>query len=172
MGGSNAGSGGANGGVGGATGTGGQSAGNLIVNGDFSNGEDSWGFPVMTGGVTHAVTGGALCVTLSGTSSVTIGYPSGATPPFQIIGGASYRFSYQASVSAGNTTFEAKVGNTQPPLYDATGSDWMNEPLSATLQTFTHTFTRASTDSSMGVAFNLAGGPSTVCVDNVTLTPN
>jgi hypothetical protein len=40
------------------------------------------------------------------------------------------------------------------------------------LQTFTHTFTGASTDSMMGVAFNLLGGPATVCVDNVTLAPN
>ena len=126
VGGSNLGVGGSNAGVGGANGTGGQTGGNLITNGDFSSGEDSWGFPAMLGSVTHAVTNGALCVTLGATSSVTIGYPTGATAPFQIIGGASYRFSYQASVSANNTTFEAKVGQTQP-LYDATGSDWPGE---------------------------------------------
>ena len=104
-------------------------------------------------------------------ASVTIGYPPTGTPGFALSAGSSYRFSYQASVSANNTTFTARVGQTVAP-YDAPGSEWMNEPLSASLQTFTHTFTRASGDGSMGVAFNITGGPSTVCVDNVTLTPN
>jgi hypothetical protein len=160
------------GGVGGSTGAAGQPGTNLIVNGDFANGEDSWGIPAMTGSVSHAVTGGAFCVTLSSAAAaVTIGYPSGATPPFPINAGASYRFSYQASVSSNNTALEAKVGQTQPP-YDATGSDWMNEPAGTAPQTFTHTFTRGSTDSMMGIAFNVTGGPSTVCIDNVSLAPN
>lgn len=163
------------GGVGGGNGggLGGQPGGNLVVNGDFSNGEDSWGFPAMMGPVSHAVTNGALCVTFSGgNASVTVGYPSGAAAPFPITGGASYRFSYQASSSASNTTVEAKVGETTPPNYDATGSDWPNEPVGASPQTLTHTFTRGSTSTMMGVAFNIAGGPSTVCIDNVSLTPN
>jgi Carbohydrate binding domain len=164
--------GGSNGGVGGATGTGGQPAGNLIVNGDFSSGEANWGFPAMMGTITHGVTNGALCVMLiSPSASVTIGYPPTGTPGFQLTAGSTYQFSYQASVSANNTSFTARVGQTLAP-YDAPGSEWMNEPVGATLQTFTHTFTRGSTDNSMGVAFNLLGGPSTVCVDNVTLTPN
>jgi hypothetical protein len=173
-GGSGSGLGGSNGGLGGANGgSGGQPGGNnLVTNGDFSNGENSWGFPAMMGTVSHTVTNGALCVTIgSSNASVTIGYPSGGTAPFQINGGTAYRFSYQASVSASNTTFEAKVGQTNMP-YDATGSDWPGESVGTSLQTFTHTFTRGSTDSSMGVAFNLMGGPSTVCIDNVSLTAN
>jgi hypothetical protein len=173
-GGAGTGVGGSNGGGGGATGTGGQTGGgtNLVTNGDFSNGETGWGIPSMMGSVSHAVTNGAFCVTLSSAAaSVTVGYPAGATAPLQITGGTSYRFSYQASVSASNTTFEAKVGQTQMP-YDATGSDWPTEPVSATLQPFTHTFMRSASDSSMGVAFNLMGGPSTVCIDNVSLAPN
>jgi hypothetical protein len=74
-------------------------------------------------------------------------------------------------VTGGPATLEAKVGQTAMP-YDATGSTWTNEPVGATLQTFTHTFMRGATDSMMGVAFNLAGGPSTVCIDNVSVTAN
>ena len=181
-GGSSSGAGGSNGGgVGGSNGggtggsnagTGGQSAGNLITNGDFSNGEANWGFPAMMGSITHAVTNGSLCVTLMPPSaSVTIGYPPTGTAGFQLTAGSTYTFSYQASASANNTTLTARVGQTVSP-YDAPGSEWMNEPVGASLQTFTHTFTRASSDSSMGVAFNVAGGPSTVCIDNVSLTPN
>jgi hypothetical protein len=162
-----------NGGVGGATGSGGATGGggatNLITNGDFSNGENSWAIKMGSG--TISISTGAYCIAISSGATLTVGYPAGATAPFQITAGMSYRFSYQASVSANNTMIEARVGQTQTP-YDATGSDWLNEPVSASLQTFTHTFTRGATDSMMGVAFNLAGGPSTFCIDNVTLTPN
>jgi endoglucanase len=116
------------------------------------------------------VTNGQFCVMLQQLSSVTIGYPSGGVPPFQITGGASYTFSYQAS-STGNLSVESKVGQTQAP-YDATGSDFMNESVNGSLSTITHTFTRGSTDSSMGIAFNVAGGPGTFCIDNVSLTAN
>ena len=160
------------GGASGAPGTGGASGPNLITNGDFSNGETGWALPAMMGSISHAVSGGAFCVTLSSaTDSATVGYPAAGTPPFTINGGASYRFSYQASVNGGSATLEAKIGQVNPP-YDATGSDWMNEPLGASLQTQSHTFTRPATDSMMGVAFNIAGGPSTVCIDNVSLTSN
>lgn len=158
------------GGSGGTTGTGGQTAVNIIVNGDFSNGETGWGIKAGTGTVTTA--SGAYCVAVpAGNVSLTIGYPDGATPAFQINTGVSYRFSYQASASTGAVALEARVGQTMSP-YDATGADWMNEPVGATLQTFTHTFTRATTDSSMGIAFNLTGGPGTACFDNVSLTLN
>lgn len=164
------GSGGMTGG-GGMTGSGGQSGGtNIVVNGDFSNGSSSWGIPYMMGQVNQSVTGGQFCVTLGAASVATIGYPSGATPPFQISGGVSYTLSYQAS-STGNLTVEAKVGDVNPPN-DATGSDWMNEPVNGSLQPFMHTFTRGSTNSMMGIAFNVMGGPGTFCVDNVSLIQN
>jgi hypothetical protein len=165
------GAGGTSGGIGGTTGTGGTTAGNIVINGDFSNGETGWGLPAMLGTVSHAVTGGAFCVTLGAVSSATIGYPAGATPPFQINAGVAYRFSYQASLSSGSIALEAKVGQTMTP-FDATGSDWVGESAGTSLQTFTHVFTRTTTDSSMGVAFNLTGGPGTACFDNVVLTPN
>ncbi len=169
-GGSGNGSGGSSGGMGGMTGSGGQSGGtNLIMNGDFSNGSNGWGLPAMLGQVNQTVTNGQFCVTVQA-GSATIGYPSGGVPPFQINGGASYTFSYQAS-STGNLTIESKIGQVQTP-YDATGSDFMNEQLNSSLQPISHTFTRGSTDSMMGVAFNLTGGPGTFCVDNVSVTAN
>jgi hypothetical protein len=169
-GGSGNGSGGSSSGMGGSgNGSGGSPGGtNLIMNGDFSNGSTSWGIPAMVGTVNQSVTNGQFCVSVVGTA--TIGYPSGGTAPFQITGGTPYTFSYQAS-STGNLTIEAKVGQIQTP-YDATGSDWMNEPVLSSLQPFTHTFTRGSTDSMMGIAFNLSGGPGMFCLDNVSLTAN
>jgi hypothetical protein len=165
------GSGGSPGGTGGMNGTGGTTGGtNLVMNSDFSSGANGWGLPAMLGQVTQSVTNGQFCVMLQQLSSVTIGYPSGGVPPFQITGGASYTFSYQAS-STGNLSVESKVGQTQTP-YDATGSDFMNESVNGSLSTITHTFTRGSTDSSMGIAFNVAGGPGTFCIDNVSLTAN
>ena len=166
------GSGGSSGGAGGMTGTGGSTNGgpNLVTNGDFSGGANGWGLPAMLGQVSQNVTNGQFCVMLQQLSSVTIGYPSGGVSPFQITGGAAYTFSYQAS-STGNLSVEAKVGQTQTP-YDATGSDFMNESVNGSLQTITHTFMRASTDPSMGVAFNVSGGPGTFCIDNVSITAN
>ena len=166
------GSGGSSGGSGGMSGTGGSTNGgtNLVTNGDFSNGSTGWGLPAMMGQVTQVVTAGQFCVTVQQLSSATIGYPSGTVPPFQIDGGRTYTFSYQAT-STGNLTIESKVGQTQTP-YDATGSDFMNESVTGSLQTITHTFMRGSTDPSMGVAFNVSGGPVTFCIDNVSLTAN
>jgi len=170
-GGNSNGSGGSSGGTGGMNGSGGQSgATNLVMNGDFSNGATGWGLPAMMGQVSQAVTSGQYCVTLQQLSSVTIGYPSGGVPPFQITAGTSYTFSYQAS-STGNLSIESKVGQTQMP-YDATGSDFMNESVNGSLGMITHTFTRGSTDSNMGIAFNVSGGPGTFCIDNVSLTAN
>jgi hypothetical protein len=170
-GGSGNGSGGSSGGTGGMNGTGGQSGGtNLVMNGDFSNGSNGWGLPAMMGQVNQSVMNGQFCVMLQQLSSVTIGYPSGGVPPFQITGGAAYTFSYQAS-STGNLSVEAKVGQTMMP-YDATGSDFMNESVNGSLSTITHTFTRGSTDSNMGIAFNVSGGPGMFCIDNVSLTAN
>ena len=172
-GGSGNGSGGASGGTGGMNGgAGGSTNGgtNLVMNGDFSGGSNGWGLPAMLGQVSQMVTAGQFCVMLQQLSSATIGYPSGGVPPFQINGGAPYTFSYQAT-STGNLTIESKVGQTQMP-YDATGSDFMNESVTGSLQTITHTFTRGTTDSSMGIAFNVAGGPGTFCIDNVSITAN
>jgi hypothetical protein len=172
-GGSGNGSGGSSGGTGGMNGgTGGSTSGgtNLVMNGDFSSGSNGWGLPAMMGQVSQMVTAGQFCVMVQQLSSATIGYPSGSVPPFQIDGGRSYTFSYQAT-STGNLTIESKVGQTQTP-YDATGSDFMNESVTGSLQTITHTFTRGTTDSSMGIAFNVTGGPGTFCIDNVSLTAN
>lgn len=165
-GGSSGGTGGMNGGAGGST----NGGTNLVMNGDFSNGSTGWGLPAMMGQVTQMVTAGQFCVMVQQLSSATIGYPSGGVPPFQIDGGKTYTFSYQAT-STGNLTIESKVGQTQIP-YDATGSDFMNESVTGSLQTITHTFMRGSTDASMGVAFNVTGGPGTFCVDNVSITAN
>jgi hypothetical protein len=165
------GTGGVSGGTGGA---GGQPVGNLIVNGDFSAGVSSWQVSANTcTNPNFSVNGnGAACVSLNANCSLTIGYPSGATAPFQITAGVSYQFSYQAS-STGGVNFEAKIGQTMPP-YDATNSDFANEPIGAPLATHAHTFMRPTTDSMMGIGFNLAAGGAgtTVCIDNVSVMAN
>ena len=153
-------------------GTGGQSGGtNLVMNGDFSNGANGWGLPAMMGQVSQSVTNGQFCVMLQQLGSVTIGYPSGGVAPFQIIGGASYTFSYQAS-STGNLVIEAKVGQT----HDAVRRHRfrLHERVGQRIAVADHA-TRSRADrptARWGCAFNLSGGPGTFCIDNVSITAN
>jgi len=73
--------GGAGGDLLGSGGRGGQSSGgeggsgtveNLIVNGDFAEGEAHWEFTPVGGAYMHAVISGRLCVTLSSSGYVTL----------------------------------------------------------------------------------------------------
>ena len=101
-----------NGGVGGvATGTGGQTGGgtNLVMNGDFSNGETSWGIPSMMGSVSHAVTDGRLLRDTVVGGRVRDGRPSGGRRRRRCrsTGGTSLSILVSGTVSASDTNFEA-----------------------------------------------------------------
>jgi hypothetical protein len=149
--------------AGGSTGAGGATpAGNLIVNGDFSNGATNWHVQDGTGTVNGA---GAYCVSNPG--AALIGWEGTPGSLLMLRMGTSYRLSYQAS---GSGTVNVKIGLAVAPYTsDFEGSN----SLSSSLQTFTHTFTCPNNDINTGMAFTFSNaGSSTVCIDNVSLVPN
>jgi hypothetical protein len=173
------GTGGTIGGTGGTIGGtgGGQTAGNLILNGDFSGGDTLWQFtddsPITT--TTYGVMNGAYCVDLVPGNSVSIGWPSDLSLALKLLSGTYYQFSYQVSASAVGTGLEAKIGKAVTP-YGADFDETTDMP-TATPQTFQHLFKTAVVDAAYadsegGVVFNvtaLGSGDSTFCLDNVTL---
>jgi hypothetical protein len=176
-------------GTAGATGGGGSSAGgsagsgtggggsNLVTNGDFSNGETLWHVEPHSGTETHGVMNGAYCITLTQTASVTMGWltASDLASAFPIVDGASYTFSYQASVTGSPVTFVAVIGPAPTTSGNFAGFTSPNESLTGTLQTLSHTFQAAGAQASSGLAFNItasAAAQSVVCVDNVSVVKN
>jgi hypothetical protein len=171
------GAGGAATGAGGAaTGAGGGAAGgtagNLIVNGDFSAGETLWQVMVYTpaGSITHAAKNGGICLQMisnGGGSSGTLGWSADRSYNFALLNGATYDFSYTVSWSGPPSalSFEAKVGL-------GTNFDVRDDPVTDVPQTFHHTFRVTSPERSTGVAFNVVSTANTVfelCLDDVAL---
>ena len=158
-------------GTGGNPATGGSPGNNLIINGDFSQGDTNWGVPNGSPN-SKGVNNGQYCITLtSGTGEVIIGW-GGSTISANLSAGVNYTLSYQASASAGLSEFDVHIG-------EAVGSftldkDLGNDNVGTSLATITHMFSLSSADSQAGVAFLIkaSGGSSTVCIDNVILTPN
>jgi hypothetical protein len=131
------------------------------VNGDFSEGVTHWTLTNQASyyAPAYAATNGQLCVMMTGTSSVTLGWPSDPASAFPLTGGASYTFSYQVSTTASLSYFEAKVGGNHFTYLDVTTDVPTSSP-----QAFTHMFAPAS-DPAAGVAFNImVGVPETVTV--------
>jgi hypothetical protein len=156
--------------TGGSPGTGGStSGGNLITNGDFSNGSTNWGIP--NGGTSSSgVNNGAFCVTTSGTGSVIVGWGDSSTS-FNLMANVGYTLSYQASASMNLSSFEVHIGQVISP-YNVDHQENNDKPGNS-LQTFTHNFTVTSGDPQTGLAFVFAGPTGTnVCFDNVSLTQN
>jgi len=161
-------------GSGGAGQMGGASGGpNLLGNGDFSMGDMMWS--VDNSSVSHQVTAGQFCLMVSAnTPSFHLGWPATAAQAIKLAPGM-YRLSYKASSTGPlNVSVQPKVGLAVDP-YTAdfpTGSA-VTDPVSATAQTFMHTFTTTMTDAQAGVAFTIApgnnGGMTTVCFDDVSL---
>jgi hypothetical protein len=145
----------------GTTGTGGSGSGNnLIANGDFSGGATNWHTEMGTGNVN----GGAYCVSNPG--AALIGWDAPAGSPLMLMGGKSYRISYEAS---GAGSMHLKIGMAAQPYGDIYTAD---DALNSSLQTFTHNFTPTATNNA-GLAFTFSNaGTGMVCLDNVTLTAN
>jgi hypothetical protein len=152
--------------------------GNLIVNGDFSEGYTDWNLTIQGGptGSSADVSTGALCLTLMPAVSVTLGWPSDPASSAVLSAGVNYRLSYQVSASL-PLSLETKVGLAVSP-YDPVDFDVTNEMPGTELQEFTHVFSPAQSDPMAGLAFNFvaqasynAQGPvgTTVCFDNISL---
>ena len=147
-------------------GTGGSAAaGNLIPNGDFSQGSTGW---KLEGSGTMAVTDGAMCVALDSADEVSLGWPPDASSAAKLDGGTKYTLSYRAKSSDSKIGVTAKVGHAADPWTtlmeesDTVGSSW--GPLS-------HTFTPESTDDAAGVVFKMSGAKGEVCFADVVLKP-
>lgn len=161
-------------GSGGNSGTGGSSGSNLIINGDFSQGDTNWGVP--NGNPSNmGVNNGQYCLTLNnGSGQVVLGW-GGTTVSANLSANVNYTLSFQASASSSLSGFDTHVGSAVSvggnyPL----DKDLGNDTIGTGLQTFTHMFTLTSGDAQAGLAFliSVSTGTSTVCIDNVSLTAN
>ncbi len=158
--------------TGGATGTGGSAGPNLVTNGDLSMGDSGWnigqGNPSNSG-----VTNGQYCATLNG-GTVLIGWGNGSMAA-HLVSGTSYKLSYQASSSNGSgTNVEIHIGQAVSPYNSDISNPIAGDSLQSSPMTFSHTFTSTATDNTAGIAFLFTanGGNTTVCVDNLTVSPN
>jgi hypothetical protein len=174
FGGNAAGQGGSAGGNGGAAGSangGSATSGNLIVNGDFSQGDAHWEYYPPSGTYTYAVVSGRLCVTLGSYGYVVVGWPLEKNLAVPLAAGASYTLSYTVSATQpGEVSLMTKVGHAESP-YTAVIETPVS--LSTTPETRTHTFSSTSGDSGAGIAFTLQAtyysSANQICFDDVAL---
>jgi len=159
-------SGGATGSGGSSTGSGGSSAGpNLLANGDFSQGETNWHFENGSANVNN----GQYCETNTGSNAL-FGWQN-MTTPLTLSGSQMYTLSYKASGSGG-AVLHIKVAHAVSPY---TPDDYETNPddqLTASPQTFTHSFKPGQgDDSNTGVAFFVMSGQN-ICISSVSLVAN
>jgi hypothetical protein len=147
--------------------------GNLVTNGDFSQGMTDWnvqGGSNKTGYPSAATP--YLCVTLSNGANYVVGWSP--LPPFPLPAGTSYTFSYKAWTTGIAVSVEAKVALSYSP-YTADLDVSNPQDSVSTSQTFTHPFTTTAEDPSVGIAFLFDGTSANsgidVCFDDVTLVP-
>jgi len=147
---------------------------NMVMNGDLSDGTTGWnigqGSPTSSG-----VMNGAYCATFSN-MTVLLGWGNSSVHA-NLTSGTSYTLSYQASASNGSaTTLEIHVGQAVSPYNNDLPDPGKIacDTLSASLTTYSHTFTASASDSNAGIAFLFGSSASGVtgCVTNVTLTQN
>jgi hypothetical protein len=145
--------------------------GNLIANGDFSNGPTNWNITVANTQPPLTITNGELCVSLIDNGAEVIGWGD-ATTSMNLAANVSYTLSYQASVSSALYSYTLHVGSAIPGF--TIDAEFDNDAPGTALQTFTHTFSLTTADAHAGVAFQMqfiTGAP-VFCLDNVTLTQN
>jgi endoglucanase len=134
-----------------------------IVNGSFANGLAPWWH---TGNLAPSTAGERLCTTVPGPTTnpwdAIIGQDN-----INIVEGVTYEFSFVASSAPRDVTVRALIQN---PTTFATFTD-RNPALTGTNQTFSYTFTAASSLPNAQVAFQIGGAsePWTFCLDDVSL---
>ncbi len=151
--------------TGGSPGTGGNPANNLVANGDFSQGDTNWHFENGAASVNN----GQYC-TSSINASALFGWQNMSTP-LVLMNGQSYTLSYRA-MGSNNAVLHIKVahavGSFTPDDYETNPDD----KLTASLQTFTHTFTPTmGNDDNTGIAFFVMAGQN-ICLASVSLVAN
>src|SRR5262249_31478831 len=143
--------------------------GNLIANGDFTNGLANWHteYPMNAGNVNAT---GAFCVA-NAPNGLLFGWSLPASSPLVLPPQTAYHLAYQAS---GSGMMNVKVGLAVSPYTPDFQTQPNDDAVGSTMQTFTHDFSTATGDANTGLAFTVgsASGTTTVCIDNVTLTKN
>jgi len=168
-------------GTGGAgTGAGGTTGGNLIKNGDFSQGKTYWDLTYQAGEVAGSqYDAGEYCVAnLSSTLylSFSLGYPPTPSDAFVILPGTTYTLKYRARAEAGQSgalapAVTVKIGHASPP-YDML-VQFTGDTIGTNYTTFTHVINSATGDTGAGLVFNGTLDYLTeVCFDDVTLIKN
>ncbi len=144
---------------------------NLVLNGDFSQGETYWGISSGTGAIDAGTN--QLCVTVGmGSGTVYLGWPQPSSMTgMNLASGTKYTFSYKAQTSQGNMTIEAKIADSMGSSnYMPVDSDSTMEMITGSLQTFTHTFTPTSPDTSAGLVFVFSSSSqNTICFESVSV---
>lgn len=159
---------GADGGTGGSGGTGGPIEGNLIQNGDFSDGDAHWSVTWGTYDGVVSSTNGEYCVENPNYYylTFTLGYPLDLADVFPIESGASYTLRYRVK---GFAAYEVKIGQAVEP-YAALASIIDTSAASSSYEVETQTLVGSSSDSQAGLALNgfLAVGEY-LCFDDISL---
>jgi hypothetical protein len=148
--------------------------GNLVTNGDFSQGTNLWG--IVSGAGTPTATGGSLCVTVSASGLAILGWPEPqGTPGPPLVPGATYMFTYMAQATP-PIAIDAKVGHSMSPYTADFETPTGGDPVTTGYTTFTHMFNAPTSpaETSAGIAFQIPSSGSTtgaeqVCFKNVNL---
>lgn len=151
---------------------GGINSGNLIINGDFSQGNEYWEVTWQDGQyATQSYAGGEYCIGNPSTAyylSFSLGFPPTPSDAFTVEAGATYTLSYRAR---GYGTLEVKIGQAVSPYAEV--QSFTTSVSSAGYQTFTHTVTPATTETQAGLVFNgTLYYLDEVCFDDVSLVRN
>jgi hypothetical protein len=150
------------GGTGGAT-----SAGNLITNGDFSQGDAGWSYEEHSGGGALVVSSeGDFCIQSNGNLSFTLGWPDSPAKGVLLEPGVKYAFSYHVKVLHGQV-ITAKVGEVALPYTSVISAQ---DVIDASELVFVHPFVAVAGVGAIGVAFNgTVPADNFVCFDDVRL---
>jgi hypothetical protein len=143
---------------------------NLVLNGDFSQGGMYWGISSGTGDIDAGTN--ELCVTVGANSgTVYLGWPQPSSMTgMNLASGTMYTFTYEAETSQGNLTIEAKIADSMGPNYTPTDSDSKMDMVTGSVQTFTHTFTPTTADTSAGLVFVFSStSANTICFQSVSV---
>jgi len=152
----------------GSGGTGGPVEGNLIQNGDFSDGDAHWDLTLSVGYPVVDSANGEYCVQNPEYTyaTFTLGYPLDLTEVFPIASGASYTLSYRVK---GYASYELKIGQAAEP-YTALAAVSEDSSAASSYVTQTHTIEATLGDPEAGLAITvLLGTSQSICFDDISL---
>ncbi|WP_455170125.1 carbohydrate binding domain-containing protein, partial [Aegicerativicinus sediminis] len=143
------------------TGNGGGNTGdNLLVNGDFEAGTNSW-----IGNAVNVITEGGNSFNFADVTAAGDAFNVNLSQVLEITQGKNYTLSFDASSNV-NRTIIAGIGLNEAPWT----SDTETPNLTSTTQTFTYNFTASFGGANSRVLFDMGAEVGTVVLDNIVLT--